>query len=159
MRRYLWLRRRQATKPIGRNCGTYTVGIDLLTFHSMLIIRQEQIEILGAERMIEWFMGHLRRHFSVFLTWNDGALRTFVQAGISRAASYGIHSPEYVCRYLNVMAAHGEDFDMRADCRWWARKILGSARELDEARLSEFLSQTAVAVLRSRSFDTDESKQ
>ena len=53
-----------------------------------------------------------------------GDLRSFVEHGIDRAASYKIEAERDVCKYLNLMAVFGRNFDVELP---WAKETLASA--------------------------------
>jgi hypothetical protein len=117
----------------------------------VLTIRQHQMKALAAIHVKHWYVDHLRRHFTKFSSWSSRDLLDFVESGIQGAARYGIRSPKCVSRYLDVMAAHGADFDTREDCRWWAGAVLRQADVgMNEERLSQFLAKSAVTALSSR---------
>lgn len=113
-----------------------------------LRIRLSQIDILSDAAEKRWHVRHLRRYFSRFADWSNDALLDFVAYGQQRASAYGIRSAKGVSRYLNVMAAHGQDFDRAENCRWWASAVLRSAGTMDEDRLTGFLARSALSALR-----------
>jgi hypothetical protein len=113
-----------------------------------LRIRQSQMDILSRELETRWHARHLGRCFASFSGWSGAALCEFVEYGRGRARAYGIASPRGLSRYLNVMAAHGKDFDQADSCRWWTVPVLRAAGTMDEERLTRFLSQSALAALR-----------
>ncbi len=53
-----------------------------------------------------------------------GELRSFVEQGIDRAASYRIEAERDVCKYLNLMVVFGRSFDVELP---WAKETLASA--------------------------------
>jgi hypothetical protein len=113
-----------------------------------LRIRQSQMDILSRALETRWHARHLGRCFASFSGWSGAALCEFVEYGRGRARAYGIASPRGLSRYLNVMAAHGKDFDQADSCRWWTVPVLRAAGTMDEERLTRFLSQSALAALR-----------
>jgi hypothetical protein len=114
----------------------------------MFTIREKQLEVLTTAHARTWYVDHLRRHFSGCSEWETRALEAFVEFGIAQALTYGIRSPKCVCRYLDVMAAHGADFDTSAKCQWWAGAVLRGAPDMNEDRRTRFLTKSALIALR-----------
>lgn len=92
----------------------------------MLIIRSSQMEVLADSLQGEFLRKcerHLSRSFDACARMSASELRTFVEQGVARARSYGIDTERDLCRYLNLVAVLGRDFDLKLP---WARKTLAS---------------------------------
>jgi len=90
----------------------------------MILIRKEQMDALNRhmeDDFVERMTAHLRRFFPEWsrVSGEQGVVRT-VRLGIGRARSYRITAERDVSRYIDVMAALGDDFDKEA----WAAAIL-----------------------------------
>jgi len=90
----------------------------------MIQIRAEQMDALNRhmeEDFVERMTAHLRRFFPEWarMSGEQGVVRT-VRLGMERARSYRITAERDVSRYIDVMAALGDDFDKEA----WAAGIL-----------------------------------
>lgn len=88
----------------------------------MLIIRHAQLQLLAQaprERFIDDMLVHLYRYFPT-VSWllTPEELRAQVDAVIRRAAVYQLRSPQQVCRFLNLAAVHGWEFDRAPDAGW-----------------------------------------
>lgn len=88
----------------------------------MLVIRDEQLARLaeeGRRRFIAAMVAHLRRHFHGEL-WavGDEELAARAAQACDRAAAYGIRSERDVCRFLNLAAKFGWDFDRSPETSW-----------------------------------------
>ena len=92
----------------------------------MLLIREAQIQVLSGSRR-ESFIArcetHLRANFAGCAALSPRELRTMVEQGTARALSYGIEAERDICKFLNLIAVFGWDFDLRFQ---WARKTLRS---------------------------------
>ena len=72
----------------------------------------------------ESMLGHLRDLFpDKYATQDEQSVRALVQAGIAKAAKYGIRSERGVCIFIDAMFALGEKFDEDSQLPW-AREIL-----------------------------------
>jgi hypothetical protein len=92
----------------------------------MLVIRQQQMRALGGwlrEAFVRRCEAHLRSNFATCAALPAEDLRAMVEEGIARAASYGIDAERDVCKFLNLVAVFGKDFDRNLD---WAREMLAS---------------------------------
>lgn len=93
----------------------------------MLIIRKEQFEALAAahrDHFVEEMCRHLRDHLPGQVAGvEDAVLRHRVSQAVGRAAGYGLTSRRDCCRYLNVAALYGWEFD-RAPENAWMRRYL-----------------------------------
>ena len=89
---------------------------------AMLIIRKEQMavfEALMGERFKRRMAGHLTAAFpgpAGSMTAED--LGSVIEAGIERAAAYGITREGHVQRFLEYMFTHGPDFDTDPEISW-----------------------------------------
>lgn len=92
----------------------------------MLVIRQSQMDALGEPRRESFARrtgDHLRANFPECAAMPVEALRAFVDHGVARAASYGIEVERDVCKFLNLMAVFGRNFDVELP---WAKETLRS---------------------------------
>jgi hypothetical protein len=93
----------------------------------MLTIRNTQMKTLGQcqrEQFIGDMLDHLYRYFPA-VAWllTPDELRHKVDTLIERAAQYQLTSRQEVCRFLNLAATYGWEFDSDADLLWM-RSIL-----------------------------------
>ena len=100
----------------------------------MLQIRQEQLATIthaGRERFVARMASHVRLYFaSAVESLDDQALHGLVERTASRARDYGLASEQDVCRFLNLCAVYGWDFDEQPDNRWM-RELLTDAAVTD----------------------------
>ena len=92
----------------------------------MLLIRESQMQALSGLRRSAFIVrceAHLRANFAACAAMSSRELRTMVEQGTARAMSYGIEAERDVCKFLNLIAVLGRDFDLRLH---WARKTLAS---------------------------------
>ncbi len=109
----------------------------------MLIIRREQMEVLGAymrqsfeDRMVR----HLAQSFPVQFKklvpspGGEEGVRALIRRGIENAASYDITSERDVGRFIEVMVAVHPQFDALKELDW-ARQILGENSLMSRAKM------------------------
>jgi hypothetical protein len=113
----------------------------------MLKISQAQMAALSqqaSEQFIADMMNHLRQYFPA-MAWLLTAeeLREQVINCIARAAHYQLTSQQQVCRYLNVAAYYGWDFDRNPDLVWM-RKILHDTSLTHPGERLDHLVQTCL---------------
>jgi hypothetical protein len=105
----------------------------------MIVIRQAQIEALGAVRrqqFVDAMCARLRLHFHDRLAATGaGALRQQVQAALHRAQYYGLASERDLCRFLNLAAYYGWDFDGRPEHGWMRQYLVDAAAGSPSQRL------------------------
>jgi hypothetical protein len=92
----------------------------------MLVIREAQMQVLSGLRRDAFNVRcetHLKANFACCAAMSPRELRTMVEQGTARAMSYGIEAERDVCKFLNLIAVLGRDFDLRYQ---WARKTLAS---------------------------------
>lgn len=92
----------------------------------MLVIRQSQMHALGKARrelFVRRACDHLRASFPECAAMPADELQAFVDHGMARAAAYGIEVERDVCKFLNLMAVFGRDFDVELP---WAKETLRS---------------------------------
>lgn len=81
----------------------------------MLVIRDEQMRILGQARLQQFeddMAAHLTKRFGGSAVVEDiNRLRLFIRKDIRRAAEYGIVIQYDVRRFLEFSAEYGPDFD------------------------------------------------
>ena len=81
----------------------------------MQTIRRIQLDALALARFrsfVERMCRHLRTEFGEEVgEMNEAELRHAVESGISRARAYGLRSAQDLCRFLNLCAVFGWEFD------------------------------------------------
>ena len=117
----------------------------------MLIIRNVQLDALSTltrDQFIVDMAGHLCEHFpSVTCELTADELRRQVRRLIARAAGYGLVSRQQVCRYMNLAATYGWEFDRDQELRWM-RDILTDSSVSQAADRLNLLIQTCVHIQR-----------
>jgi hypothetical protein len=117
----------------------------------MLTIRQAQFTALSqheARKFENWMFAHLHRFFPAecAAAGGDRVIET-IRYGIQRAAAHGIADRRDICRYIDLMAVFGLDFDRDPKLRW-AADIL--ARRADSRSRMRALLVSAKAALHKR---------
>lgn len=117
----------------------------------MLTIRQAQFAALSqydVRRFENWMFAHLHRFFPAeCAAAGDDRVMETIRHGIQRAAVHGITEKRDVCRYIDLMAVFGVDFDRDPKLRW-ASDIL--ARRADSRSRMRALLVSAKAALHKR---------
>jgi hypothetical protein len=117
----------------------------------MLIIRQAQFAVLSqneTRKFENWMSAHLYRFFPAeCAAAGDDRVMETIRYGILRAAAHGVADKRDVCRYIDLMAVFGRDFDRDPKLRW-ASDIL--ARRADSRSRMRALLVAAKAALRKR---------
>ncbi|MBZ5626545.1 MAG: hypothetical protein LAQ69_48870 [Acidobacteriia bacterium] len=95
----------------------------------MLVIRQQQMAAF-AQAAVKSFDDRVVIHLNKFFpeqcgTLGEPQLREFIRYGVERANTYGIVAERDVCKYIDLMAVFGRDFDTDPRLRW-AGVILGT---------------------------------
>ncbi len=97
----------------------------------MLRIRQEQLDVLmraQEKKFIKEMAAHLRTYFEVGMAaLADEDLRQHIERAFAKARGYGLTSKQDLCRFLNLCASHGWDFDEQPHSAWM-RAILDDAK-------------------------------
>ena len=86
----------------------------------MLVIREQQMRVLGAEmrrRFIEKMARHLRS-ITPQTTISDADLITLIERGIQQAATFGLTAESHVARFLEYVMAYGPEFGTDAKTAW-----------------------------------------
>lgn len=87
----------------------------------MLTIRRAQIQVF-REAMLACVLAdleaHVRRHFPAVADKAETSLLRLLHAVVDRALDLGLETPEHLCRYVNLAAALGWDFDTAAEHAW-----------------------------------------
>jgi hypothetical protein len=120
----------------------------------MLVIRDEQLKILGDDAIERWIVLYLTECYTQKVRGMAAAeLRKLVQRASRRARSREFNSPEEIRKYAHVTFLLGEDFE--SDSRLgWALEILDDARfatvgsrlrELEDACLQHFEAKQSKA--------------
>ena len=113
----------------------------------MLIIRQDQMDILRQEvrkGFEDRMLSHLTRYFSeACARMGESGARELIRYGIERAKHYGIVAERDVCKYIDVMAVLGRDFDVDAAFPW-AAEILAEDTIADNKKRTDLLVQSAM---------------
>ena len=88
----------------------------------MLIIRDAQMAVFRApqhQRFIDAMCKHLRDTFPEEMApFDDNTLKLKVSQTLKRAAGYGLTSKQDSCRYLNLAATYGWEFDQNPQQQW-----------------------------------------
>ena len=95
----------------------------------MLTVRDGQMQIFSqaaVDQFEDWMTVHLKRFFPGCLRMAEPDLREMIQYGIGRARSYRIRARRDVCKYVDLMAVLGRNFDSDAHLPW-AKAILKNA--------------------------------
>lgn len=109
----------------------------------MLTIRDAQLHILALparEQYIDAMLGHLYRYFPAMawsLTLDE--LRHQVNRLIEHAATYRLHSQQQVCRFINLAATYGWEFDRDSGLRWMHRILADASSGEPSDRLDRLL--------------------
>jgi hypothetical protein len=105
----------------------------------MIVIRQAQIDALGANRRREFvdaMCARLRLHFHEHLVaTSEAVLRHEVHAAMLRAQYHGLASERDVCRFLNLAVYYGWDFDQRPEHDWMRRYLVDAEAGSPSQRL------------------------
>jgi hypothetical protein len=113
----------------------------------MLRIPKRQVDAisLGATCDFEERAGaHLRRFFPRrCAALGPGGVRALVRAGIERAAAHGVHAERDVCKYIDLMAMLGRDFEDDPALPW-ARRILEDPSAIGAAARVDALYDAAL---------------
>jgi hypothetical protein len=84
----------------------------------MLKIGEGQAKALRSASLADYvdrLIAHLRRVFPEDCNaMGEGALRTLIDAGMTKAKSYGFVSELEICKYIDLMMVYGSDFEIRA---------------------------------------------
>ena len=107
----------------------------------MLTIRPAQFAVLWqveVRKFEKWMLVHLKRFFPAQCTAaGDIRLQEMIQHGIERAAAYGITAKRDVCKYIDLMAVFGSEFDTDSRTRWAHRGANPFKESVVRRRLSE----------------------
>lgn len=109
----------------------------------MLIIRNAQLQSLSQrprEQFIEDMLSHLYRYFPV-VAWllTPDELRCQVDATIACAAAYQLTSHQQVCRFINLTATYGWQFDKDPDLLWMRNILTDSSLSYPSERLDRLV--------------------
>ena len=113
----------------------------------MLKISQAQMDALSQqarEQFITNMVNHLRTYFPA-MAWllTSDELRSQVTTCIERAAYYQLTTQQQVCRFLNVAATYGWEFDRDSDLLWM-QKILTDKTLMQPGERLDHLIQTCL---------------
>lgn len=113
----------------------------------MLKISQAQLDALSQqarEQFITNMVNHLRTYFPA-MAWllTTDELRSEVTTCIERAAHYQLSTQQQVCRFLNVAATYGWEFDRDPDL-FWMQKILTDKTLMQPGERLDHLVQTCL---------------
>ena len=91
--------------------------------HSRVLrIRTDQIATLASSRAATFrqsMLRHIRTHFpAATASFDDHQLEALVSTTIARARRYDLVSEADVCRFLNLAATFGWEFDGDTECAW-----------------------------------------
>lgn len=91
---------------------------------------------------MEWLVRHVHRHFSARCAGlGERRTREWVDAGYRRANEYGFTTRANICRFVALMFACGERFDVEER---WAVGILTGAPGMDETLKSQWLGDAGI---------------
>jgi len=111
----------------------------------MLIIRRAQMEALRVEQLAQlevYLFGHVKRFWPKQLErLGEGQARSWIHYGLGCALGHGFDGERDLGRWIDLMFAHGRDFDLLP----WAAPIL--ANSMPPARKLVELWQVAVVQL------------
>lgn len=129
----------------------------------MITIRAAQLAQFSVERkraLVLRLCVHLHAHFAPQMAAiGAAALHGLVGDAVARAASYDLHSERDCCRFVNLAAVYGWDFDQRSDTAWMQSYLLDTSVSVASQRLQrladECLRRRAMAAARRQlQFDT-----
>jgi hypothetical protein len=102
----------------------------------MLIIRPAQMEVFREEALRSFekeMVVHLRNSFPTAASeMNDSALLSAIQAGIRKAASYGIKRVPDVRTFLEYVICYGPNFDVDPTTEWAGQVLRDKTRNPSE---------------------------
>ena len=90
---------------------------------NMLTIRNDQMSVFSeasVKEFSDWTLVHLRKFFPKYRAASDYTLRELIEYGIARARVYRVTARREVCRYIDLMAVFGRDFDTDPQLPWAA---------------------------------------
>jgi len=113
----------------------------------MLTISAAQIEALGEIeriRFVESMCLHLRQFFPESVPFlDDQAVRCRVEYTLRRAAVFGLSSRQDLCRYLNLAALFGWDFDRNPHRAWMHCYLTDDQVSCPSERLARLVKECA----------------
>jgi hypothetical protein len=116
----------------------------------ILTIRRQQMDALALDyraRLTVAFAAHLREHFpDRFADCEEHDLRREVERQVAKAKSYGLVTPRDHCRFLNLGATFGWDFDTAPPTRFIA-DVLRNERLGDPSERLDLAVQDCLAFL------------
>lgn len=109
----------------------------------MLVIRRPQLQRLGylsREQFVDEMTGHVYRYFPD-LAWSLtlDELRNCLGTTIRRADAYGFTSRQQLCRFINLAATYGWEFDTDADLEWMRTILTDGALTNPSERLNRLI--------------------
>jgi hypothetical protein len=117
---------------------------------AMLVIRDEQMRILGLPLFEQWMESHLREYFPEECAEFTGTgLREFIREAMAKARRYGFSHDADISRFVDISMVLGADFDTDPKLPW-ASSILNSPEFTDSRVRLEMLFEAACAQLRRR---------
>lgn len=113
----------------------------------MLKISQAQMDALSQQARAQFIanmVNHLRNYFPA-MAWllTPDELRSQINTCIERAAHYQLTTQQQVCRFLNVAASYGWEFDRDPDLLWM-QKILTDKTLMQPGERLDHLVQTCL---------------
>jgi hypothetical protein len=109
----------------------------------MLTIRTTQLHRLGQaarDAFIDTMLAHVHTHFPELAS---DQLRSRLNALIERAAVYQLTSQQQVCRFINLAATYGWEFDSDPELLWM-RSILTDSSPAQPGERLDRLVQTCL---------------
>jgi len=113
----------------------------------MLTISAAQVEALGEVerlRFVESMCLHLRNVFpKIVASLDDQAVKCRVEYTLRRAAVFGLSSRQDLCRYLNLAALFGWDFDRNPHRAWMRHYLTDEQVSRPSERLARLVKESA----------------
>jgi hypothetical protein len=116
------------------------------------VLRNQQMEAFADDMMRRYqkrAAAHLRERFNPELAnIDDGQLNGMIEAGMKRAAGYGITAEADVTRFLEYTVEFGPEFDTNPTNAGWAQPILTDANLTGTAKMNRLDDYTTFELRR-----------
>jgi hypothetical protein len=111
----------------------------------MLSIRKEQMAVLAQymlDKFAEAMVEHIRQSFpALYDERGEAGVREMIQYGIRRAQTYGIDVHQDICRFIDLMAVFGREFDKDPNLPWASRILNDPAIEDSATRMHQLYTE------------------
>jgi hypothetical protein len=119
----------------------------------MLVIRQEQMAALGAS-LRGRFEAEMAVHLATFFpepcaSMTRDKLASFIRRTADKALGYGIDRERDVCKFLDVAAEFGQDFDHDPKLPW-ARDVLTDPLLVGQEKINRLVKAALETVEQSK---------